>query len=92
MQRRLQAARQSMLLAVDDDTRGLGPISRAHIHDSAAIDQFNRLLVIRREVQRVSTWPFDGTNLLRIAFYLLLLPLTRVGAALVENVVDLFLV
>jgi hypothetical protein len=46
----------------------------------------------RREVQLVSTWPFDGTNLLRIAFYLLLIPLTWVGAALVENLVELFLV
>ena len=36
--------------------------------------------------------PIDGTNLLRIAFYLLLPPLTWVGAALVENVVELFLV
>jgi hypothetical protein len=47
---------------------------------------------MRREVQQVSTWPFDGTNLFRIAFYLLLIPLTWVGAALVENLVELFLV
>ncbi|MEH6518467.1 MAG: hypothetical protein V7742_17455 [Halioglobus sp.] len=92
LHKRLQAARQSMLLAVDDDVRELGPISEARIRDGAAIDQFNRLLVMRREVQQVSTWPFDGTNLLRIAFYLLLIPLTWVGAALVENLVDLFLV
>ena len=92
LHKRLQGARQSMLLAVDDDIRELGPISEARIRDGAAIDQFNRLLVMRREVQQVSTWPFDGTNLLRIAFYLLLIPLTWVGAALVENVVDLFLV
>ncbi len=92
LHKRLQAARQSMLLAVDDDIRKLGPISEARIRDGAAIDQFNRLLVMRREVQRVSTWPFDGTNLLRIVFYLLLAPLAWVGAALVENMVDLILV
>ncbi|MEH6583863.1 MAG: hypothetical protein V7754_18155 [Halioglobus sp.] len=92
LHKRLQGARQSMLIAVDDDIRKLGPISEARIRDGTAIDQFNRLLVMRREVQQVSTWPFDGTNLLRIAFYLLLIPLTWVGAALVENVVDLFLV
>jgi len=92
LHKRLQGARQTMLLAVDDGIRELGPISKARIRDGAAINQFNRLLMMRREVQRVSTWPFDGTNLLRIAFYLLLPPLTWVGAALVENVVELFLV
>ena len=92
LHKRLQGARQSMLLAVDDDVRELGPISEARIREGAAIDQFNRLLVMRREVQQISTRPFDGTNLLRIAFYLLLIPLTWVGAALVENLVDLFLV
>lgn len=93
LHKRLQAARQSILLAVDYDIRELGPISEARIRDGAAIDQFNRLLVMRREVQQVfSTWLFDGTNLFRIAFYLLLPPLTWVGAALVENVVELFLV
>jgi len=92
LHKRLRAARESILRAIDEDLRKSGPIARAHIRDSTAIDQFNRLLAIRREVQRVPAWPFDGTNLLRIAFYLLLPPLTWVGAALVENVVDLFLV
>lgn len=91
IRKRLKAAKEGMLQALDDDIRELGPISEARIRDGAAIDQFNRLLVMRREMQQVSTWPFDTSNLFRIAFYLLLPPLTWVGAALVEKLVELFI-
>ncbi len=46
------------------------------------------LLVYRREIAQVSTWPFDGSNVIRLIFYLIIPPLTWAGAALIENLVD----
>ena len=46
------------------------------------------LLVYRREIAQVSTWPFDGSNVTRMTFYLIIPPLTWAGAALIENLVD----
>ncbi len=48
------------------------------------------LLVYKREVAEVRELPFDVGSYARAAFYLLLPPLTWVGAALIENVVDSF--
>jgi hypothetical protein len=42
-------------------------------------------------VQRVSDWPLDIGALSQLAFYLIIPPLTWVGAALIENVVDALL-
>ncbi len=46
------------------------------------------LLGYRREVARVSTWPFDAGSMTRLLLYLIIPPLTWVGAALIENLVD----
>ncbi len=46
------------------------------------------LLVYRHEIAQVSTWPFDGSNVIRLIFYLIIPPLTWAGAALIENLVD----
>lgn len=49
------------------------------------------LLIYRREIAHTPTWPFDLGNVARLAFYLVIIPMTWVGAALIENVVDAFL-
>jgi hypothetical protein len=46
------------------------------------------LLEYRREIARVSTWPFDTGAVTRLALYLVIPPLTWAGAALIENLVD----
>lgn len=57
----------------------------------ATLEELSPLLVYRREVARTPTWPFDLGNIARLAFYFVIIPLTWVGAALIENVVDAFL-
>ena len=39
----------------------------------------------------MSEWPFDVGVMTRLAFYLVIPPLTWVGAALIENAVDALL-
>lgn len=49
------------------------------------------LLAYRREILLVSEWPFDVGVVARLGLYLIIPPLTWVGAALIENVVESFL-
>ena len=55
--------------------------------ETQRFDQLVPLLNYRREIVQVSTWPFDVGNMTRLAFYLIIPPLTWAGAALIENVV-----
>jgi hypothetical protein len=49
------------------------------------------LLIYRREIGRISDWPMDINVITRLGLYLIIVPLTWVGAALIENAVDLFI-
>lgn len=53
--------------------------------------QLTLLLNYRREITRVSTWPFDISNITRLVLYLIIVPLTWAGAALIENLVNYLL-
>lgn len=57
-------------------------------HDLPVDPELTSLLVFRREVLEVSTWPFNLGNVTRLALYLFIPPLTWVAAALIEKVVD----
>ncbi len=48
------------------------------------------LLVYRREVLGAREWPFDLSIMARFGLYLVIVPLSWIGAALIENLVDLF--
>jgi hypothetical protein len=48
------------------------------------------LLAYRREISQVSTWPFDLSSMTRLSLYLVIVPLTWAGAALIERLVDFF--
>jgi hypothetical protein len=53
------------------------------------IEKLLPLLNYRREISQLSTWPFDLGNITMLLFYLIIPPLTWVGAALVENLVNM---
>jgi len=59
--------------------------------DHARVDALNRLLEHRQHIQRVPDWPLDVGVVSRLAFYLIIPPLTWIGAALIENAVDALL-
>lgn len=48
------------------------------------------LLNYRREIVTTSEWPFDLSIMTRFGLYLVIVPLTWIGAALIENIVDVF--
>jgi hypothetical protein len=86
--RRLRDAKNKELLAIDAEILLLRPNSKSALGDLASMANLNQLLLYRREIRQVSEWPFDVPALTRLAFYLVLPPLTWVAAALIENVVD----
>ena len=61
------------------------------VQDAELSPQLTPLLLLRREVADASEWPFDLSIVARLSLYLVLVPLTWIGAALIEIAVDLFL-
>lgn len=55
---------------------------------SVAYAALEPLLVYRREVSTAPEWPFDTSVIGRLALYLIIPPLTWIGAALIEILVD----
>jgi hypothetical protein len=49
------------------------------------------LLAYRREIRAISEWPFDLGSATRFGLILVIPPLTWIGAALVERLLDAFL-
>ena len=86
--RRLVAMKERQLASINDriETRLSGGDSL--IPEPDVLEKLGPLLLYRRELARVSTWPFDGSNVTRLLFYLIIPPLTWAGAALIENLVD----
>lgn len=56
--------------------------------DPAQTRRLADLLVLRNEISRVREWPFAMDSLARLGLYLVIVPLTWVGAALIEMLVD----
>ena len=58
------------------------------IADGETLNSLQPLLDYRRVIKQVSEWPFDSTVMFRLLFYFIIPPLTWVGAALIERLVD----
>jgi len=85
---RLQAAKKIELAEINHQLEYLRPHASTALDDTEDIDQVNRLLLYRREIQQVSEWPFDIPSLTQLGLYLTIPPLTWVASALIERVVD----
>ena len=83
--RRMAAAKRQALQAVDAEISALPSPDPARPDTLAALAP---LLTYRRELLAAQEWPFDLGNLSRLMFYLIIPPLTWVGAALIEILVD----
>ena len=91
LHKRLKQLRESELLSLNrqiTEKTGGGHVSA---DATSTLEEISPLLMYRQEVARTPTWPFDLGNIARLAFYFVIIPLTWVGAALIENVVDAFL-
>lgn len=83
--RRIAAAKRDALSRVQQEIDALAPPGEPLPADLPALAP---LLTYRRELQAVPEWPFDLGVMARLAFYLIIPPLTWVGAALIENLVN----
>ncbi len=82
MHRRIMSAKQDALARISAE---LAPLLSAARQDYAAMQP---LLNYRREVLAAPEWPFDTSVIGRLAIYLIIPPLTWIGAALIEILVD----
>ena len=64
---------------------------RKPLEQPEELTRLNDLLAYRREIAGVSEWPFDLGAMSRLGLYLVIPPLTWVGAALIENLVETLL-
>lgn len=85
LHKRLAEARRSLLEDLNRRIASASPVDHA---DLEILARLAPLLAYRREIQDVSEWPFDLGTMTRLGLYLIIPPLTWVGAALIERVVD----
>ena len=83
--RRLHLRKREELERLD---AAITALPRPELTDTAALQTLNALLAYRREIADVSEWPFDFSVLTRLMLYLIIPPLTWVGAALIEILID----
>ncbi len=85
--RAIAAAKRAEVARLDDTIGRIAAELPAR-HDNVRLAQLNPLLSFRREIEAVSEWPFDTSVSGRLALYLIIPPLTWVGAALIEMLID----
>ncbi len=86
--RRMLGEKRRVLEVLERRIVTLGNPDPAQTDTAAALTP---LLAYRREVLQAPEWPFDVSVVARLLLYLIIPPLTWVGAALIENVVESFL-
>ncbi len=82
----IRTRKAAELAAIDERVAALGDPPHGVREDQ--IRACNELLDYRDHIQRVPDWPVDVGAVSRLFLYLIIPPLTWVGAALIENVVD----
>ncbi len=83
--RRLLGAKRDEIGRV---TSEIGTLGQLEANQSRNYEQLNPLLIFRREIGQVSEWPFDITVMGRLMLYLIIPPLTWIGAAFIEILID----
>jgi hypothetical protein len=83
--RAIAAAKAAELARLDAEVAATSGRGR---HDAAHLAQVAPLLIYRREIESAQEWPFDTGASGRLALYLVIPPLTWVGAALIQHFVE----
>ncbi|MFK7977812.1 MAG: hypothetical protein AB8C02_16900 [Halioglobus sp.] len=91
LHRRLRRLKEAELLRVNAEIARKSQGHSVGVPPEQALAVLSPLLTYRHEIAKTPTWPFDLGNVARLFFYLIIIPLTWIGAALIENVVDAFL-
>lgn len=83
--KRIRAAKQNELKSVQAQ---LAQLRNGDQIDQQLMASMQPLLIYRKEIEQVTEWPFDSVAIARLMLYLIIPPLTWVGAALIEILVD----
>jgi hypothetical protein len=88
LHQRMQTDKSQALAALDErvvrirDAAPAGEVSRE------ILEELNPLLLYRREISRAPVWPFDAGSFTRLFLYLVIVPMTWAGAALIERLME----
>jgi len=85
MHRRLVQAKETALGQVNALIASKSGNTLESSLDKTGIEELAPLLSYKKYLSQVSTWPFDLGAITRLALYLIIPPLTWVGAALIEK-------
>jgi len=85
----LRAAKRRALASIQREINEHRGVARTL--DATTLGTLQPLLIYRREIDSVPEWPFDLGIVTRLGLYLVIVPLTWIGAALIEILVDVFL-
>jgi len=83
--KRLVAAKRAELDRLSD---AIEELSSTDGEERTDFDQLNPVLLYRREISGIGEWPFDTSVMGRLAIYLVIPPLTWIGAAFIEILID----
>jgi hypothetical protein len=82
--RAIEAAKANELKRINAQLRAM-----PHVPDEAArLAPVNQLLLYRREIADVNEWPFNTGVATRLAFYLIIPPLTWIAAGLIDVMIE----
>lgn len=90
LHRRLRRLKEAEMLRVNAEIAAKTARYGVGLPPETVLAELTPLMAYRTEIARTPTWPFDLGNVTRLFFYLIIIPLTWIGAALIENVVDAF--
>jgi hypothetical protein len=82
--RAITTAKASELRRINERLRSMPRIGE----DTADLAPLNQLLAYRREIAAVSEWPFNTGVATRLAFYLVIPPLTWIAAGLIDVMIE----
>lgn len=86
--KRLRLAKAAELESINQKLSEYFPNDVSALKQSNQLPEVNELLIYRREIANVREWPFDLGVVSRLGIYLIIPPITWVGAALIESLVE----
>jgi len=86
--RAIAVAKQGLLRDLNDSISSVAKAGQKGLAQPDTAERLYPLLTLRREIQQVSEWPFDASLVTRLGLYLIIPPITWVGAALIDNLIQ----
>ncbi len=89
--KRLVAAKEKVLIDLNQRIlEGRNGLAADAVTDEQ-LQTINPLLQYRREILQAPVWPFDASSMTRLMLYLVIVPLTWAGAALIEMLMESYI-